>query len=798
MVKILEKSTQSLNHYERKYTWSHAIGDTVMAHTDGAVSCLIEWEGVDAEFMTDDDRLQYWPNIYRLLDLLPIDYFIESHFWREHDYSLANEYLDKGADMVRGQKIAGYIRDKHAAHLSQFARVNSVAFVLVYVPPKKNTFFAAKKNLIQQAKDAEGLLETARKLMRNLNSPRIVNIDAYRARIRQSIDRSAYNKKLNPTYNPQILMNEQVIRNAPAMKDGVIEIDGHFTKVLYLYLYPDATPGWFDCFAYLSHTFHISHIISSTDTRVQIKKIENEQTMLQGMASRRGHFTTAKGLSEMSSFQQLVTDQNLSIFRNSFVIHVHSESLDKLNLAVDDFNDIIEKNNGELRTADYIQYPWLRAGQPGQGYRAPMFRPDHTWQVGDMMPLQVYKQGDRMPESLRLGACSQLIGHNLTEEAVAHSMTAAMTGSGKGVDKGTQIIESYPFGVDWYICEVGQSYRWVVEAFGGTYTTINPDKDVVNPLPPYDVAHFDLTKKDALPLDAKIIGGTIDALSFLLTDGELKLDVHQGAAAQMALQMVYAMPETGFNSPTLETFLNVMDSDDFKKNMLDSDRQREAAKSMAEKLSSFLISTEGRLFKNRDNLILSEGITGVDLNQVRQSSGKLMKFYLVFISLRFSQLAFFRANKSRILLDEMHEFVRVFPEVMGPLISGVARMGRKEHGFIDLVTQGISEIDIIEKEVLNSMRIRSLMYRADGHNEIAERINMPAGALEKWRSFKDPIKFDWRPGIRSIGDDYYNLYHTYPPEILAMVDTSDLKSKNIISEMTMDPLERIHLFYNRG
>ena len=799
-VKTRRSQVRSLSHYERHYTWSHPIADHVMAHKDGAVSCLIEWAGVDAEMMDADDRLRYWPNLYRLLDSLPDGYCLESHLWREHDYSLANEYREKGQDMIRGQAFAGFIREKQADHLSQFARVNSTAMVLVKLPEKSLFSFGVKKKLIEQARAGDELLKTARDLMTHLESPRIANLQEYRKRIQQSIHREAFVNKCFPAFNPQLLMSEQVIPEAPVLDQSSVKLAGYYTRVLYLYLYPDVEPGWFaDKLAALPFNYHISHILLSTDTRAQIQQVEREQDLLEGMSSRRGRFTTAKGLRDMSSFQKLVTDQNLSILRNAFVIHLHGDSPEKLEDAIKGFTDCIEKdqNGGALRDNDYLQLPWFRAGQPGQGYRAPMFRPDHTWQVGDMLPVQTYRRGDSNPESLRLGACSQLIGQNFMDEPVAHSFTVAMTGAGKGVDKGTQIIESYPFGMDWYIAEIGQSYRWTVEAFGGTYTSIDPDKDVVNPLPPYSAAEDYDPNVDDLPLNAKIVGGTVEALTFLLTDGDLSLSMHQRSAAQSALQVVYAFPDKNIEAPTLKTFFNVINDEEFQEELLGSQEQREAAKHMASNLFSFLETTEGRLFTRQDNIQFSEGITGIDLNPVLQASKQLMKFYLVFISLRYAQLAYFRPNKSRILLDEMHKFVEIFPEVMKPLIKGVSRMGRKEHGFIDLVTQGITEIDVIEEEVLNSMPLRTLMYRPDGHDDIADRIKMPHGPLNIWKGFPDPTRFDWRPGIRCTRDAYYNLYHTYPPELLAVVDTSDLNCKNRIANETLDPLERIYRFYNR-
>jgi hypothetical protein len=405
--------------------------------------------------------------------------------------------------------------------------------------------------------------------------------------------------------------------------------------------------------------------------------------------------------------------------------------------------------------------------------------------------VQVYRPGDAHAESLRLGHASQLIGFDLSHQSVAHAMTVAMTGAGKGVDKVTTIAETYPLNVDWYIAEIGTTYQWVVEAFGGTYTRIDPDHTVINPLPRYSVANH----HTPLPLDSALAGGTLQALAFLLTDGATTLDVHSSAAAEMALQMLYANTGAQDAAPTLEDYLKELERADY----FEHEDQTSAAKRMANNLHSFLCTTAGRIFTRPDNLELSPGITGVDLKDVGKASPQLLKFYLVFLSLRMAHMAFYTtANPARVLLDEMHEFVRVYPEVVGALISGIARMGRKENAAIDIVTQGIREIDVIEKEVLNSMPLRSLLYRADEWDEIASRINMPARPLEVWKQFEYPLDRDYRPALRSVGNRYYQLHLVFPELLLDLADTSPaaLALKATIAKQTRDPLKRLELLHH--
>jgi len=773
-----------MKKYERHYTWSHPLGESVIAHKDGAVSLLIEWDGLDMELCTEDERQQQWLSVYRWLSNLGPDLCAEFHWWREVDAGLARAYLDKGDQMVRGQAVAQTLRQAQAEHLACYAMSNRVGLVLTQLP-QSSWFRGAKAALKQQARLAHRLLETAQRFKHWLPGGRIAPVADYLACIQQSYDREGWQRGARLMIDPHFQIAETVLREAPRMVDKAVQLGKTTTKVLYLYLYPDALPAWFTALAPLGVAMHVSHIIKPADTRAAMQRSERESDLLEGTVSKRGQDYTAKGMTDLAAFRALVADNNLAIFHNSYIIHLHGTTTE-VSQAAEHIKDLIDKSGGQVRDADYIQLPYFRAGQPGQGYRAPMFRPDHTWQVADMLPLQVYRQGEANPESLRLGAASQLVGFSLSNQPVAHSFTVAMTGAGKGVDKVATIAETYPFGIDWYIVEIGSSYQWVVEAFGGTYTCIDPSETVVNPLPPFSVVNA----KTELPLDPQLVGGTVQALAFLLSDGDLHLDVHAAAAAEMTLQMLYAVPDALKPAPTLEDYLGELETADY----FDNEKQAIAARRMAENLHSFLSTAAGRIFTRPENLTLSTGITGVDLKAVSQASPHLLKFYLVFLSLRLSHMAFYSAQGSaRVLLDEMHEFVRAFPGVVGNLISGIARMGRKENAAIDLVTQGISEIDILEKEVLNSMPLRSLLYRSDEWDSIATRINMPRGPLEAWKRFEYPMHQPYRPAMRSVGPEYYQLHLTFPDLIMDLASTTpeDLVLKKRIEATISDPLQRL-------
>ena len=768
--------------YHRHYTWSHPITSSVIAHTDGAVSVMVVWDGLDSELLTDTQRQQQFFNLYQLLNRFERGYVAEFHLWREYDDSLAHAYLAQGKAMERGESFAAPLRQDMAEHLGNMAMSNRVALVVTKRPAYRPFF--AKKALLNQSKDALALETYVQGLLRYFPGARIASVDEYGARVQQSFYRPAYLANRNVTLDRRYALREQWVREKPTLNGSSLLCDDVHTKVLFLYMYPDAIPAWFTGMAAVQCPMHIVHIVEAVDTKAAMRKSESESDLAEGLMSRRGRDYSAKGLNDLAAFRQFVADNNLGIYKNAYLIHLHGTESQVMS-AADSISDWIETNGGQVRGADYLQLPYFRVGQPGQGYRSPMLRPDDQMQVADMLPVQVFDQGDMNPESLRIGAAGQLVGFNYSNLKLSHGVTSAKTGSGKGVDKVATILETYPFGIDWYIAEIGESYRWIVEGFGGAYNKVDPNETVINPLPPYAMASHDT---GSLPLDAIVAGSTVQALAFILADGKTSLDVHQEAAAQTALQLLYAIPgET--EAPTLDKLLvELQDTANFG-----SEPQLQAAKAMASNLDSFLHTTEGRLFTRQDNLILSEGITGVDLKDVDKASPKLLQFYLVFLSLRYSHLAFARRRPARVLLDELHKFVRVAPEVMGRLISELARMGRKDAGAIDLVTQGIREIDAIESEVLNSMSLRSLLYREDEHDEIAKRLNMPTGAMDVWRGYPFPMEFDWRPAMRSVGDRYFNLHLSFPQRVLDLANTDpailDLKAS--IGMQTQDPLERL-------
>ena len=773
--------------YEDLYTWQHFYDESVALHRDGSCSVMLSWSGLDTQLSSPEDAQSAYLLLHRLLDQLPLAITAEFHQWREPDARQAARYLDQTKHFIRAHEVGRRFRQSMADHLSRFAINNTVAVVLTWHESARVLF--PKRALIKQAHQAEQLLHVAHDLLTQLPGAQLLDSAAYILRLQQSYDRDGWVAGRRSVPHPEFFINEQVITGKPVRDEGLLRVGEHYTKVILLYLYPDAYPGISALFSSLSTSVHISHIVRRINVKAAMKASENAQNFTSGTTTHTGVEQKTLKVTHEADFRANVHVNNYQVFSNACVIHLHHDDPAALRQLAKQVADTLDGLGGQVRMSDDVQLLFWRVGQPGQGYRSTWSRRDDTQQVADMLPVQVYPTGVDQPAMLRLGRTGQLVGYTYDPDLVNHSFTVAMTGAGKGINKAAQIIETYPLGIDWYIMEVGTSYQWTVEALGGTYTRIDPGETVVNPLPLYAAALKDESGMPRLPIE--MLTGTVEALSFILTD-TLEMTTAQAAVAQAAFTVMYAAPTAGIDQPTFEQLLNTLQLAD---NYVNNDAERREATHMSDRLESFLSTAEGRIFARPNNFSLSDGITGVDLLLVRNKAKRLLKFYLVFLSLAFTQRAFSSPHRSRVLLDEMHEYVRVAPDVIKPLITGLARMGRKDGGSLDLVTQETEEIDAIERSVINQCPWQTFLYRQSDWDVIAERTHMPAAIVEYWKRYADPRGQSYRPALQRLGDDYQDLHLTFPEDILLLAssDKSDLDAKAVISAQTQDPFERLRL-----
>ncbi|MHB1951211.1 MAG: hypothetical protein ACYCQK_07020, partial [Acidiferrobacteraceae bacterium] len=662
--------------YQDLFTWSHALGDEAIAHRDGAVSLMIEWNGIDASLMAEKERTEAWEPVYRALEILDPGWCLECHLWRAWDATLADAYRTEGRRAVRGEAFGNYVREELARHLIQFGMTNRVAAVLTAAAPPR-IGFRVKHALMDQARRADRLLCGARQLLPYLGGGRIAAVGEYCRWITRTLDGDTTHRGSQRHIDPGFALNEQLVTH----DDRTCPTGGTTRcRTFFVYLFPDAYPGWSESVASLGVPLHICQVIRPLPRQQALAAGVRQKSQVEGLIQTGRPDGQQHAALDLDGFLEFVERHNLPVFRSVYVIQIYGEA-PELERYGRELTDRIERAGGQVRCNAWLQQPYGRIAAPGQGYLSPVFRPDHLWQVGNMLPAQVFATGDPAPECLRMGASGELIGFRFTGKILQHAFTVAITGGGKGVEKVVTIAETYPLGIDWYVVEVGESYRWVVEAFGGVYARVEPGETSVNPLPPYRLA-----RPEGQPLDAVVAAATVNALAFLLTDGSTVLTVHQAAVAQAALQRLYSGRGSDQSAPSLNDYLEILATS--RPGMPD---QADAARVMASNLESFLGTAEGRVFSRGDNLEITEGLCGIDLGLVEHASPKLLKFYLVFLSLRFSHMALANRRPCRVLLDELHKFVAHAPDVVGRLVSELARMGRKESASIDLVTQGILE-----------------------------------------------------------------------------------------------------------
>lgn len=768
--------------YDNFYSWETALSNEVVGHNNGAVSLMMHIDGLYCEMDDPDEKFNKYQDIYKFISSLD-DCVAEFHLWRERDDSLAQSYVDDNEKIERGGHLAIPIRNALAGHLAQYGWNNECAIVLY---KKSNQGLMPKllnKSFLKaQINNAEKLYERAKTLTRIVGG-NILSVEQYFDRVMQSMWRKGFKRGYGYNLDFKEDLSSQAIYQAPKIKNSMVEIDGEHTKVLLLYHYPDADPAWFLNLASISCEMHVSQIIVPTNTRRRVDKHSDQTDKESHETAKKGAKYRQRAIIDRELFTNYVTQNNLSIFNNAYLIHLHGDS-EQIKQMDHQISDWAYDNGGLVKSHYDLQAHFFRAAQPGHGTATAFLREDHTWQVAHMAPVTVFDKGTKGGESLRVTTSGQLVGFSILQHKVSNGFTVAHMGAGKGVDKGTEVIETYPYGLDWYIMEIGETYRWIVEGFGGNYTRIDPDHHAVNPLPEYDLSSPEAEN----PLNMLLCSGTVNSLAFLLTDGRTDLTIHETAAAELALQNLYSGKQEG-TAPKMPEYLESIEQSEYP-----TEEQKRAADSISSNLRSFLSSSIGQIFKKDDNLTISDNICGIDLKLVKQTSAKLLKFYLVFISLKYSQKAFFKSDKpARVLLDELHIFIDSAPDETGRLVKELTRMGRKDFASSDLVTQGLYELKTLDNEVVTGATLRSLLYRKENHREMGEILEIPETPLAKWQAYPSTDNIDWRPGLRFVHDKYYDLYLTFPEVILDITSTQakDMALKEQIQKKTPDVFERV-------
>ncbi|WP_156897044.1 hypothetical protein [Ferrimonas kyonanensis] len=777
-------------HYEQLYSWRNFINDSVLVHQDGAVSIAVVWDGINSDLSSFGEIKSNYDSLRGVLNSLPIVVTCENHLVRDMDYTRAEHYLEYGAkNAVRLPEIDSWVRQEMAEHLVEQSLSNRVVTVLTMNPKSKGflSLISAKAELKLNEKTAKELMEVADSVAMSLKGGRVLSKDGWAEYVGRMMYPDYQNWPAPLSVRGDYFLHDQWVRAKPKLVSGCTKVGDYFFKTGLMFFSPDtglnATPGFNRLLSQLDCYTHLTQVVRRLNKDDVVKSSANKSKHSRGFSSESGAESAANLQQQESQFRDLV-DNNSEVYDNAFFVTIATNDPKETNRISQKLVSFISNHGGELRTEESVQMAFWRYRQMGQGRFIQWMRDDVDHQVAHMWPALVFSQGDKeCPQQLRRTHTGELITKGFRRDAVNHSITVAMTGAGKGVNKCAEIFETYCQGIDWYIAEVGKSYEWTVEALGGSYIDVDPEETVINPMPDISLAN----ENGQLPPQIKV--GTVSALSFILLDDEREYSVHERTAAEMALGLAYEdLHYQGVNrQPVLRDFLNALSKKEFFEGSIP---RQNAAQRMAENLDSFLYGEMGRIFNREGNLQLHKGIIAVNLKPVQQKSPQLLKFFFVFVGLAFAQYAFSAGSQARVLLDEMHVLAKEAPAVSRNLISGVARMGRKDGASIDLVTQETEEIDSVEAAVINQTPYFNYLYRQADWDHIAERMLMPDPVLEHWKSWGNPVaaNLPYRPALMLIQGVYFSLELTFPKSLLSLASSSetDLAAKEVIGSMTND------------
>jgi hypothetical protein len=776
--------------YQNRYSWSHTknINDIgVLFHKDSSVSVAFSWSGIDTALRTNESILSAFRDINDALQSLLSDsnIVIENHFLRDYSDTVCREYIEYGEkNTVRAHEFSALVRQEMAETISNHAMSTKIITVITIerrLKPIDSIF--PKRALKKSNIDAKKLLKIADAYLYQFANAKYLSADEIEYEIWYNYHKDRARTDSIPSPNDRYFLSDRVAQK-PRYENDLIRVGDTYTRVIMLIDYPDAGLDWFSVLS--------NHAGIEIDVTQVIKPVSVARAMLSSASQTKRSAESAMAIGgesvqgkvqEHNQYRQFVNDNNLSVFDNAYIIKIHHPSPE---FVEETTRDLIKSLGPETVVAPFseeIAMAFWRVSQIGQGHLTPFTRQDHTLQVANMMP--IIKQNDGDPadrQMLRLTSGAQAITLAYARNSTNHAITAAKTGSGKGVEQVTQICELYPLGINFYGAEVGASYKWVTEAFGGDYYHLDANT-VISPFPDFSLAN----PKNESPLDDDIIRPTIGALLPLMARGKKDISHHVESVAEQIMQDMYReITNSDRSAPTLYEF------NEYSKSKLSSFSgiHKEAVGVMHDNLSSFLNSS-GKQFKNSDSLDFSKGIVFVDFKKLMNNE-ELAKFMLVFISLRYKQLAFANNTPTRIVLDELHEFARIDKELTATLMKQLTRMGRKEAGFFHGISQETLDM-ALEEGILNQISHRYFMYLQSGHEKTAEIFKMNDKILSCWQGYKNPDKLKYRQCIRQDGDNAYDLHLVFPKTLLDLAHTGAdaLTLKEEIGKRISDPIERL-------
>lgn len=789
---------QGKNSYVDNFAWQTYCSDNALLHRDGSISIAFVWPGIHDRFYDDDEFAKEHKRRAALLKSLPTDIglCVEHHLLRGSDTRLIDAYLLEGQEMAKGKEVPPIvtdIRNQLAGLYRPMARSNQVMTVLSIGTKKRKTLtdylMPSTYSRLRTSKDLlKSLASVITTIANSYPNMRLLSIDEYKDKIQQIYKPYHEHAKIDWRFT----VADQIIDEKPIQdSDGCLVIDDTYYKVCLLQNYPRFNFGWLFRFCEAGIDLHVSQIIvplhvdSSVDKNRSDSKLESK-----GVSENRGTERAVEKLGNAAQYRQYVMKYGLAIADNAYIVTFVSKNKDHVLKMGALFAKDVLTHEGLVRDNLDLQEELFRLRLPGNGRYSSFLREDHADTIAVTAPFTTFPSGDPRPESLRITSSGQLVGSAPSRLEVAHELVVAETFGGKDTMFGMKFIETY-LRVRYDIIELGNSYQGVIEAVGGNYCRAR--EQVINPLSAYEdfKSAQELTQAGA---------GRID-VDFVRTQSDLLTPIFKGmqggtyskaeeVIANRLIRYVYENPSKDA-APTLPLLYEAMN-----KIEVSSDKQRQAVDEFGSELYEFLQTETGSCFKERDQFTISPIANGIDFDKFE---GELFKYYMMFIPIRLATQAMTRGIRSQIVANEYKVLRMRAPESMHWLTVTIDRMGRKDWVGFTRITQGISEIEDVDPEALNSIPNKTLLSRADNkHQVIGHALGIPSAVIAHWMDFKTPEEmknYGYREAILFDMGCWHKLQLKFPQLHLDLMNTlgSDKLVRDEAYRLTKDPYKRIQI-----
>ena len=739
------------------------LGEHYFLHTDGTISAIAEIQGYDIYMATPEAARAYLTSLRSLIDTAPTQVALEFHVRRRRDQTSAERFSQQ--PLKRATQILGELRRTYIDHLAGYFYHNQVFVVIQWHDDSTarkvwNLFLpdGPERALRVAQANCQKLEDYCRRLQSSMKDMRLLDTKEGFAFLHAA---SHYYPCERVPEQRHLL--KEVLTPSGESRNGFYCMNGIHIKPFLMYFYPEPDLRILtDMLASLPIELDLAFYLRRRDYGAFLRKSGGDEIRQERQVTATD-VEAAKRLEDISAWRRYVVANGLQIFNNVFYLKLYGSPA-TIEEQATEMNEKLAALGAIFESERLTEHAILHA-LPTNMYRGRFMRQDHTEMVLSLLPATRFNQGSGHEEAF-VSTNFTFTGFNYANQGGGefyHSLTIAKTGSGKGVMNCARILQLYGLGYDFYAIEIGSTYEFLFRLLGGDYVTIDPDQSVINPFP--------LCSEMDKNVSSALVAPTVRALARILTDGSSNMSVHAVAVCERAIKRIYTPAFTKKHkitkAPTLAHFylgLEELASDTL------NDKQKYARDGLLVNVGSFLDTIIGERFKEEDNLSLNVPLFGADFKKLKDEP-QLLITYLTFLSLRYGQKALFRRTPTFIVIDELHEFIRVDKETIRTLCVQIARMGRKESGYINLITQEVDDIAALDPALINQMFGTNLLYTESHHDQARKHFpTLNDRAYAVWCDYQQ-IYADHRAAMLGFGGTWQDVYLTYPREFLALADT---------------------------